>query len=97
MPILLIQEKGGEERNRGVQEDWIAIYQGGAPMAGIVSRFSPTIKKKYDLDKPYLEKVTVTDLKNISKAVIAQGATPGGRACQTCCCSCAAAVSPDSH
>lgn len=63
-------------------------------MAGVLSKISPTIRKKYSIDKPYLAKVTVTDLRNITKAVVAQSATPGGRSCQTCCCCCAAAVGP---
>jgi hypothetical protein len=63
-------------------------------MAGILSTISPDIQKKHKLNKPYLAKVTVSDLKNLSKAIVESKAKPGGRACNTCCCCCAAAVSP---
>lgn len=61
-------------------------------MAGILSKINEDVQKKYKVNKPYLAKVTVDDLKNLSKALVESQARPGARACNTCCCCCAAAV-----
>ena len=63
-------------------------------MAGALDNISAQIQKKYHLDdKPYMRQVTVEDLKNLNKALI-ENMPSGGAACNTCCCSCAAAITP---
>ena len=61
-------------------------------MPGILSKIRPEIQKRYKLDKPHLKKLSVAELKSIAKAVVESKATPGGTACQTCCCTCAVAT-----
>jgi hypothetical protein len=62
---------------------------------GVLSKVSAQLQKKHKIDKkPYLKKVTITDLKNLSRALVEADATPGSPACETCCCCCAAAVEP---
>lgn len=61
---------------------------------GVLSKVSAQLQKKHKVDKLYLKKVTVTDLKNLSRALVEADATPGSPACETCCCCCAAAVEP---
>jgi hypothetical protein len=63
-------------------------------MAGVMSKISSSVQKKYKLDKPHLKKLTISELKDITKALVESRATAGGRACQTCCCTCAVATEP---
>jgi hypothetical protein len=63
----------------------------------IVPGLPKDLLKKHKLDKPYLQKVTVSDLQRLQLALMERAANQNktGRACNTCCCCCAAAVELD--
>jgi hypothetical protein len=67
-------------------------------MPKVLSRLDSDLKKKFKLEKPYLQDITVQDLKRLGTALVERGKRPRekqGRACSTCCCCCAAALSPE--
>jgi hypothetical protein len=62
-------------------------------MPKALSRLPEDLRKKFKLDKPHLQEVTVSDLKALGMALKERGTRPSdkqGRACSTCCCCCAA-------
>jgi hypothetical protein len=74
------------------------------PNQPIISMLAPELREKHKVTKPYLSKVTIADVDNLSRALLArrQGLEDRGIAervatcccCMTCCC-CAAAAVPD--